>query len=69
MVNLLLSNGHPDAPIYPIHRLWEEASMLTSQINLTIATNALLTQMAVSSLYSKESGRDFTKTINKMTNQ
>lgn len=66
-VSLLVANGHPDAPLYPVHRVWEEAFMLTSQMNLMMATNAMLTQMAVSSLFSKDAGRDFTKTIKDMT--
>lgn len=32
-----------------------------------MATNAILTQMAVMTLFSKDAGKDFNKTIKRMT--
>lgn len=66
-VSLLLANGHPEAPHYPVHRVWEEAELVTARLNHTMVTEAILTQMAVASLLSKDSGREFQKLINSMT--
>lgn len=67
-MSLLLANGHPDAAFYPIHRVWEEAELVTDRLNQTLATESLLLQMAVSSLLNAEAGRTFQKTIKRLTN-
>lgn len=64
---MLLANGHPDAPFYPVHRVWEEAELVVSRDNNQLASEALLTQMAVSALFSKEAGREFQKLISRLT--
>lgn len=66
-VSLLMANGHPDARHYPIGLVWTEAEMVTNRINNDMATTALLNQMAVSSLFSKEGGEQFTKIIKELT--
>jgi len=66
-VSLLLANGHPDAPFYPLHRVWEEAELVVSRQNQTLATETLLIQMAVSSLFAKEAGREFQKIISRLS--
>lgn len=66
-MNLLLANGHPDAPFYPIHRVWEEADLVVERDNQRMATETLLIQMAVSSLFAKEAGKEFQKIISRLT--
>lgn len=39
------------------------------RLNNEYATQALLTQMAASSLFSKDAGRQFKKIIERMTNE
>lgn len=63
-----MANGHPDAPFYPVHRVWEEADLVVDRINNDLSTETLLLQMAVSSLFSKEAGRDFHKIIMRLSN-
>lgn len=62
-----MANGHPDAAFYPVHRVWEEAHLVTSRLDQVTATETLLLQMAVSSLFNKEAGREFQKIIKRMT--
>lgn len=40
---------------------------MTARLNNTMATEAILIQMAVASLFSKDSGREFQKLINSMS--
>lgn len=67
-VSLLLANGHPHAPHYPVHRVWEEAALVAAHLNQQMVTGAILTQMAVASLLSKDAGREFQKLIQSMNN-
>ncbi|MDX0622903.1 hypothetical protein GOD54_23675 [Sinorhizobium medicae] len=60
-------NGHPDALFYPVHRVWEEVDLVVTRTNHTLATETLLIQMAVSSLFSKDSGREFQKLMTRLT--
>lgn len=62
-VSLLVANGHPHAPHYPVHRVVEEVALVTERINSILVTEALLTQMAVSSLFSKEAGKAFKEIV------
>lgn len=41
--------------------------MVRMQLNQVMSTNAVLTQMAVLSMFSKEGGREFSKAITKLT--
>lgn len=66
-VSLLRANGHPEAPHYPVHRVWEEAALVAAQLNQMMVTEAILLQMAVASLFSKDSGREFQKLIKSMS--
>lgn len=63
-----MANGHPEAPDYPVHKVWEEAELVVDRINNDVCTETLLLQMAVSSLFSKEAGRDFQKIIKRLSN-
>lgn len=66
-VSLLLSEGHLDARDYPVHRVWEESSLVVGRINHRLATEALLIQMAVSSLFAESSGKEFKELMTSMT--
>ncbi len=65
-VNLLLDHGHPEAPAYPIGMVWDEARLVVERLNGLESTRAVLLQMAVSSLFSKEGGRAFKMTIERL---
>ena len=45
-----MSAGHPDAPLYPVHRVWEEARLVTQRENNLEASRALVLQMTVLSV-------------------
>lgn len=62
-VSLLRANGHPEAPHYPVHRVWEEAALVVAHLNQQAVTGAVLTQAAVAGLFSKDAGREFQKLI------
>lgn len=62
-----MANGHPDAAEYPVHRVWEEAELVVQRIDQASASEALLLQMAVSSLFVKDAGREFQKIIKRLT--
>jgi hypothetical protein len=60
---LLLANGHSEAPRYPLGVLWDEAQIVVARENRHFATTAILLQMAVSSMFSKDAGKQFNQTI------
>ncbi len=62
-----MANGHTDAPFYPIHTVWEETYFVVQRTNKAVATETLLLQMAVSTLFSKGAGDDFNDIIERMT--
>lgn len=66
-VNLLLDHGHPHAWHYPIGRVWDESNLVAQRFNNQEATKAILLEMAVSSVLSKEGGKEFDKMIKRMT--
>jgi len=66
-VNLLLECGHPHAWHYPIGRVWDESNLIVKRHNSQEATRAILLKMAVSSVLSKEGGKQFDKMIKRMT--
>ena len=67
-MSLLLANGHPGAASYPIGRVWLEAELVVNRINKQLADTAMLTQLAVSTLMSKEAGDTFNDRIKDLTN-
>lgn len=67
-VSLLLANGHPNAGSYPIGRLWLESEIVVERINKHLADEALMTQLAVSTLMSEEAGKTFNERIKDLTN-
>ena len=48
--------------------VWDEARLVAENLNGMLATQAVLTQMAVSSVLSKKAGELFKKTVNRLAN-
>lgn len=65
-MSFLASEGHVHADRYPLYVLWDEVLLAKKRVNSDIVTAALLTQMAVSSLFSKEAGESFSKMIKRL---
>lgn len=66
-VSLLLDHGHPHAWHYPIRMVWEEALLVVERLNGIAVTEAVFLQLAVSSLFSKEGAKEFTKVVKRLT--
>ena len=47
--------------------VWDEAQIVVDRLNGFEATRALLTQMAVASMFSKKGGKEFQKLITGLT--
>jgi len=63
---LLLSQGHPQAPHYPIGMIWDEARLVVERLNGAYATEAILVQSAIASALSKDGAKEFKKTISRL---
>lgn len=60
---MLIDHGHPDAAEYPLGLVFDEARLVEDRLNGYFATNAVLTQMAVSALFSKDAGKAFQEMV------
>lgn len=59
-----MANGHPDAGLYPVHRIWEEVDIVVERRNHQTATESILFLMAVSAgMGSKEAHKQFNEVI------
>jgi hypothetical protein len=56
-----------EAHRYPLHAVWFEAELTAGHLNNQIATAAVLTQLAVSSMFSKKAGKAFENRIKELT--
>jgi len=65
-ISLLLAEGHPEAPHYPIGMVWDEARLVVERHNGAHATQAVLVQLAVASVLSKDGAKEFKKTISRL---
>lgn len=57
---MLVSDGHSDAPDYPIAFMWEEHELAVERQNLRIATEATFFKMAVGTAvaaFAKDGGK------------
>lgn len=63
----MLAHGHLDARQYPLWMVWEESERVVRHINRLEATRAVLLQMAVSTVISKEAHGPFKKVIAELT--
>lgn len=66
-VSFLLDHGHPEAADYPICVLWAEVRLAKERIDGQLATQMLLTQTAIASMFAKEAGRSFKEMIERLT--
>jgi hypothetical protein len=64
--SLLLANGHPEAYDYPIGLLQDETRFVSDRVNSLEVTRAILLRMAVSTIFSKEAGKQFTKSTTEL---
>jgi hypothetical protein len=48
--------------------LWDETRVVQRRRDANAATDALLTQMAVASLFDKEAGKEFSKLVKRLAN-
>lgn len=67
MASLLLSEGHSDAWEYPLGTLSDEARLVIERMNRMEATRVTLLQVAVASVVSKDAGRLFRESIDRLT--
>lgn len=58
-----MAHGHIEARHYPVPLLWQETKIVRQRVNRELATEAVLTQMAVASILSKKAGDAFDKRI------
>ena len=59
-VSLLISEGHADAPDYPVALVWEEHQLAVERENQRIATEATFYKLAVGTAvaaFSKDGGK------------
>lgn len=67
-MSFLLAEGHVHARHYPLGMVFDEVRIAADRVNGVIATQAMLTQLVVGSVFSKESAEAFTKQIKRLTN-
>jgi hypothetical protein len=66
-VSFLRAEGHAQASRYPLWMLWGEVEVAQQRNNQLLASEAILTQAAVSALLSKEGAKVFQKAIKRLT--
>jgi hypothetical protein len=62
-VSLLVAEGHVQAAHYPVGMVFDEAQLVVERLNRAEATRAVLLQMAVSAVLTKEAGEKFNERI------
>lgn len=66
-MSFLRAEGHTQADRYPLWMLWDEVEVAQQRNNQLLASEAILTQAAVSALLSKEGAKVFQKAIKRLT--
>jgi len=66
MASLLQAHGHPNARRYPVPMLWTETRIVRRRVDRDLANNAIFTQLAISSILSKEGGKAFDERVKKL---
>ena len=66
-MSFLLAEGHVHARSYPLRMVWDEVKIARERVNAVLASEALLIQMVVGGMFSKESGEAFNKAIKELT--
>lgn len=62
-MSLLLDHGHPSAWAYPLGRVFDEAEMVSDRLGQQFGTQAILYQMAVSTVPNEQIKPDWTKQV------
>lgn len=52
---------------YPVGMVWDEAQIVVDRLNGMEATRAVLIQMAMTTMFSKDGGREFRKLITRLS--
>lgn len=63
---MLLSEGHAHARRYPLADLWAEARIVRRRFAQRATTEAVLTQAAILSMWSKEGGEEFQRVLREL---
>lgn len=61
-----MDHGHAEAALYPICILWAEARLVRERVNGLLATQMILTQAAIGSMFSKETATSFVESIERL---
>lgn len=67
MTSLCQAHGHIEARRYPVPMLWKETRLVRERVNRDLANSAILTQMAIASVLTKEGGKAFNKHMRSLT--
>lgn len=65
-VSLLLSEGHSEARRYPLGMVWTEARIVRERNTNRRVRDAAITQLVLSTLFSKKAGKELERTLNKV---
>jgi len=65
-VSLLLSEGHSEARRYPVVMVWNEARIVRERHANRRARDSAVTQLVLSTLFSKKAGKELEKLLNKV---
>lgn len=65
-MSLLIEHGHVHARRYPLGMVWVETDLVNRRVNALKADQAVLTQMAVASLFSKADGGKFKEALKEL---
>lgn len=65
-MSLLLDHGHRHAHRYPVGKVQVEVDIVMERVQALEGQSAVLTQMAVASLFSKEGSEAFTEKLKTM---
>lgn len=64
---MLLECGHPYAPRYPLAKLVSESDIVDERRHSVEVTRAVLLQLAISSVLSKEGAAGFRKSVENLS--
>jgi hypothetical protein len=65
-VSLLLAEGHSEARRYTVAMVWNEALIVRQRHHLRRSRDAAVTQLVLSTLFSKKAGKELQKLLDKV---
>lgn len=68
-MSLLVDHGHPQANRYPIPMLGAEANLVVERLNRQTVTDTVMIRRAISSVLSKEGGKDFDEAVKELNGE